>query len=491
MTERRAGFTLWIGRRDAPRHNSLEPMTMSGTKTRKGIVEACKGSDGRTYYRGRIKLADNSFARITLEDPQLHSKTGALDAVAAAQEIEDEGHAIYNAKIAKIAKNEATAADAAGETCDQFFKRYHAYAIELGQTNAKKKRTCWTKWIAPLIGPKPMVLVTKNDIEDIRDALDVAIAAWTKNGGKSSGKKGREISGKTATNVWTALTSSFKAATSSKRRDLRVLDGKPNPCLGVEPPGDSTSRKVRRKTFIYPREAVALLACKTIPRDWREVYAIALYTYLRPGELRVLTWSDVDFDAGHINITKAWDYQDEKIKPPKTANGVRSVPIEASLLPLLERMKEDAGEDSASALVVPRLSAFGEDHLAEQFRRHLKLAKVDRVELHTSTLTHVQGNFRSCRDTGITWLAMTGLGVDKMLRRAGHDDVNTTMGYVKLAEDLSGKLGTPFGPLPERLLESERSTFGSTLGKVPLFTTKQSAGGGIRTPDLARMKRPL
>ena len=47
---------------------------------------------------------------------------------------------------------------------------------------------------------------------------------------------------------------------------------------------------------------------------------------------------------------------------------------------------------------------------------------------------------------------MSGLGVDKICRRAGHDDVNTSMGYVKLAEDLSGDLGAPFGPLPADLV---------------------------------------
>ena len=63
----------------------------------------------------------------------------------------------------------------------------------------------------------------------------------------------------------------------------------------------------------------------------------------------------------------------------------------------------------------------------------------------------MQANFRSFRDSGITWLAMTGLGVDKIMRRAGHDTYDTTMGYVKLAEDLSGNLGGPLGPLPESL----------------------------------------
>lgn len=362
-------------------------------------------------------------------------------------------------------RNGAAVDVATAETANEWFGRYNAYQSELGQTDADKKRTRWEKWIAPIIGHKPMASVTRDDIEDVRDALDAAIEAW-KREGKSAGTKGRAISGKTAMNVWSCLTSSFKAAKNSKRRDLRALDGQPNPCADVEPPGDRDSRAVRRKTFVYPKEAIALLACEVIELEWREVYAVALFTYVRPGELRVLTWGDVDLQLGHVSITKAWDYRDEKIKPPKTRNGVRKVPIEATLAPLLRRMRE--GKDGGE-LVVPCLSVFGEDHLAEQWRKHLLVAGVERVELHASTRTHVQSNFRSCRDSGLTWLALAGVDVTKMMRRAGHDRVQTTMGYVKLAEDLTGDLGVPFPPLPAELVAGPES-----FGRVSEFRSPET-----------------
>jgi hypothetical protein len=34
-----------------------------------------------------------------------------------------------------------------------------------------------------------------------------------------------------------------------------------------------------------------------------------------------------------------------------------------------------------------------------------------------------------------------------MQRRCGHEDIETTNGYVKMAEDLSGTIGQPFPPL--------------------------------------------
>lgn len=477
---------------------------MAGGRARTGHVEPFRRVDGTVYYRARIHLADDS--RVRVDVPAKYTvaaggKTGLERAklwAHARQEREDETGELLAAKRAKEATAARQRAREGGETCDDWFARYVQYQRELGHTDATKKATRWKKWVSPILGPKRLAAVTRDDIEDVRDALDAAIDAWRR-AGKSSGKLGREISGKTAMNVWSAVTSAFRAATASKRRDLRVLADGVNPCLGVEPPGDKATRKARRKTFIFPREAIQLLACTAVPREWREVYTLALYTYLRPGELRVLTWNDVELELGHVSVTKAWDYDEGKIKPPKSRMGVRRVPIEPALAPLLERMRETARDErgaiDGAALVVPRLSAFGEDHLAEQFRRHLKVAKVLRPELHSSTVTHVQANFRSGRDSGITWLAMTGLGVDKIQHRAGHEHISTTLGYVKQAEDLTGELGAPFPPLPPGLLgeeePKEKPKSSAATRMAGILASKQGAGGGSRTPDLARMKRPL
>lgn len=421
---------------------------MADRNKRTGTIEPYRTAEGKTGYRGRVRLADGSRRSVDVPAKYSYSEDRARLYIAGAQEREDQtGELLADKNRRASAKivGAVTSSSPAGETCDEWIERFIKYQRELGMTDATKKRSRWMKWISPKIGAKPMTLVTRNDVEDIRDALDVAIAAWKRDGACKT-----TITGKTAMNAWSALTSSFRAATSGKRRDLRILDGKPNPCVGVEPPGDRDSRKARRKTFLYPKESALLLACEAISLEWREVYALALYTYLRPGELRVLTHADINLDDGVINVTKAWDYVDEKVKAPKTRNGVRRVPIDAQLMPLLRRMREEATD--LSAPIARHLVLYGEDHLAESFRKHLKLAGVDRAELHISTPTHVQSNFRSCRDSGITWLAMSGVSVDKIMRRAGHDHIQTTMGYVKLAEDLTGDLGEPFGPLPPSLL---------------------------------------
>jgi integrase len=255
--------------------------------------------------------------------------------------------------------------------------------------------------MAPRIGRKAIAGLTRDDVEDVRDALDAAVAARKRNGGRAG------LSGARARNIWNVLTCLMREACTSKRRELRVRAD--NPCATVQPP-DKTDPKT--KTFIYPVEFLKLVACEEVPLAWRELYAVACYLYLRPGELRALRWADVDFDAGVVRVTKAYDEDAQAIKPPKTRNGVRDVPIPTALVPLLKVMRERADADDDP--VVPLMAERCENLRSICLRRHCAHAKVTRSRLTEQTATTMKINFRSWRDTGITWLALAGVDVAKM-----------------------------------------------------------------------------
>jgi hypothetical protein len=249
----------------------------------------------------------------------------------------------------------------------------------------------------------------------------------------------------------------------------------------VRPPerGGATS-----KCYAYPSEFLAIASCETIPLAWRELHALAAYTYLRPGELHVLTWADVDLADQKISVSKAWDYDGKCIKSTKTWE-TREIPIEPNLLPLLQQMKKRAGDDAV--LVVPALAQTPPDNVATITREHFKLAGCVRSRLYKQSRSERHIVFRSWRDAGCTWAIVRGDGIERVKGRAGHKEIDTTQRYIVEAENRGATFGAPFPPLPESLLEPTTASKSASKLKVPAWKAAKvladsSAREGSRTP---------
>ena len=301
--------------------------------------------------------------------------------------------------------------------------------------------------------------------ERMRDSLDTKIAAGSRE------REGRtyRFGWKRAWNAWALFTSACKAASRSKNKDLRVR--KDNPCLGVEPPdGGST----KQKQWLYPSELLALVSCEDVPLRWRQLYALAVYLYVRPNELRALQRKDVELDTGLVNVTKAWNFTKDEPKPyPKTAEGVRYVPIETALRPLLESLCEGLEPDDWVIASMPPAEDW-----AEKLRDHLKRAGVERSSLFEDSPTVKHITFYDCRASGITWRTLRGDDARVIQRAAGHRKYATTEGYVREASVFRGRVGDPFPSLPRSIVTPNRSLFSET-------PSKSSVPKGIRTPVTA------
>lgn len=413
-------------------------------RARTGTIEPVKDAAGKIYYRGKVRLLDGSRARVEIPEPKCFSKTAARDHVAYAQEVEDETHAIYNAIAKRRTKQQATVPGAEGETCDAWYERFMAYRrSEVG--NVDDDLHCWTKWIRPHIGSKPIRDVSPDDIENIRDALTAAVIAYEAAGNAKG--EGR-IAPKTAQNIWTALTTPFKyAATRKGPRELRVREPQGNPCLGIPPPRDGASKK---RQWCRPGEILAVIGSPEVPREWREAIAIDCYLHLRPGEIHELRIKDLDLASGEVRISRAYDERKQTVKAPKTLEGIRTVTIPATLLPLLERIARDG---KAEDRVAPIVAATEEYFRAGLFRGFLRAAGVKRDELYVETPTHLMIDFRSLRDTGITWRFLAGHRAEVVQREAGHDQIATTLGYAKEVHSRGGRFGEPFPALPADLID--------------------------------------
>lgn len=425
---------------------------------RTGTVE--RRHDGT--WTGRVVLEDGAKSpRFDLPDG---NEKQARAYVAKVQAHEDLTGELYRAKLARVRK--AGKAPASEETTDAWFARYVG-GKACGASYRATSGHQWRKWVSPVIGAKPVGSLTRDDLELVRDELDAAIASGM-------------LRTKTAANVWGLVTSAMCAAGNAKDRSLRVHvvpSGSPGLHAGILPP---TRGESRRRPWLYPVEWSTLMASEAVPLVWRRVYAVALYTGLRPAELRVLTWGDVDLDARTVSVSKAWDEAARKVKAPKTSAGQRTFPLVGALVPLLETMHGEAGRHPG-ALVVPDL-ARAEERIAPKFRAHLRAAGVTRARLFAENGTEERADFRSCRDTFATWCALEGLATSSLQRRMGHESPVTTDAYVKQAEDVTrGAIGEPFPSLAILFGGDSARDSARDGAKGPLLPRFLRGVDGIRT----------
>jgi integrase len=113
---------------------------------------------------------------------------------------------------------------------------------------------------------------------------------------------------------------STQSAHRSWRRALIRADVLVDPTLGLALPAPRGGRD----RIAPPAEAKGLLAALH-PED-QVVWATALFAGLRRGEIRGLSWGDVDFAGGLIRVEQSWDDRVGPIEPKSTA-GRRRVPL--------------------------------------------------------------------------------------------------------------------------------------------------------------------
>jgi integrase len=327
---------------------------------------------------------------------------------------------------------------------------WHDYFEHRAARGLTPVKVMYTAHILPVLRDKHPRDWTKTDCERVRDALDQKIRAgfWE-----------REIEGRTiryrfgwkrAWNVWALFTSACKEASNSKEKTLRVRED--NPCRDVKPPDRGVSKQ---KQWLYPTEFSRLMRCDAVPARWRTLYAVLTYAYVRPNELKALRRRDIELDTGLINVTRAWDF-DQNIEKanPKTAAGVRFVPIEVELMPLLRQLCEGIEPD---AYLFPTLPP--PEDWADTFRDHLRRAGLERTKLFENSLTVKNITLYDLRATGITWRTLRGDDARLIQRAAGHEKYATTEGYVREAAVFKGRIGDPFPSLPEQFRSRVPITF--------------------------------
>lgn len=169
------------------------------------------------------------------------------------------------------------------------------------------------------------------------------------------------------------------------------------------------------------------------------LYATAVYTGLRSGELAALRWSDVSLPRRMITVQRSHD--------GPTKNGrTRHVPIVGTLLPILT----DWRKQNPSELVFPNRD--GNQHAPSarifQERLHMVLDSAGFERPKSGRNVHAL-HFHSLRHTFASHWAMSGGDMWKLQRILGHQSIDMTMRYSHLCPDAFAADYDRFGPAPQ------------------------------------------
>jgi integrase len=314
--------------------------------------------------------------------------------------------------------------DEALETCGEYFERWTESRRRTGIRTTADERGRWRKWLAPHLAVKPMARVATRDLELVVSSLDQDVRAG-------------KLAWKTAIHVWGLVTKMFDDAVRSKDQSLRAR--KDNPASAIRGPDRGHDKAA---AFLFPSELVTLLSCQAVPLARRRLYALAVYLGARAGELYALEWTDIREAEGYVHVHRAQDRHTKKLKPTKTGI-TRRVPIEPTLRPLLEAMRDEC--DGLGRVVTAPLW-----NMADILRADLQKAGVARADLFADDETRRPLDFHDLRHTYGTWRAIRGDDVIKIRFAMGHTDLETTQRYINEAQVFdTDHFGVPFGPLRE------------------------------------------
>ncbi len=381
-----------------------------------------EGAGSRGHWRALVELADGKVVEVD-------------------ERATDQAHALERARtLAARARADGITADTApaptnlSTWCD----RWTAAKRAKGQ-NASSVISHLRTHVVPHFGAdRDPRTISRREVEQLVQKLDALVDAG-------------ELRWKSAINVWGTVTKLFDDMVRGKLLELRTRDD--NPCRDVRGPDRGVDTE---KVHLYPAEFLALAACVDVPLFRRRYYAIAIFNYLRPGELEALRWEDVDLEREAIQIRRAVRRVDDTEKAPKAGRARLPFNLEPALVPLLVAMRAEVGEDAATGRIFGDLG--DERELARKLREDLLAAGVERHELHHASIDPPREwmTMHDLRTTGITWMACRGDPPLEIMARAGHANLEQTQEYIDAAALLRRGYGAPFPPLPPSLLGAPR-----------------------------------
>lgn len=156
---------------------------------------------------------------------------------------------------------------------------------------------------------------------------------------------------------------------------------------------------------------------RKLEHPWYPIWALALLTGMRNGELYALLWKDVDWERGLLTVSKSYNGRLKCVKSPK-AGYWRAVPISSELRALLLELKTAAGD---RPYVLPRMWKWTIGFQASELRKFCIGIGLPSVRFHA---------LRACFATQLIRNGVPPIQIQKI---CGWKDLKTMQRYIRLA----------------------------------------------------------
>lgn len=189
-----------------------------------------------------------------------------------------------------------------------------------------------------------------------------------------------------------------------------LIDRNPTPAMKFRV-GDKM-----KQVLTIEQVKILLTQAKIMDVEWYPIWATALYTGMRNGELYALTWDKVDLNLRQIKVDGSWNKFDG-FKDTKSGDD-RLVEIAPELLYILKELYLKTKE---TGFVLPRVDKWDRGEQARELRMFLMGLGLPRIRFH------------DLRATWATIMLSKGIEPIKVMIMGGWKDLKTMQFYIRRA----------------------------------------------------------
>jgi integrase len=197
-----------------------------------------------------------------------------------------------------------------------------------------------------------------------------------------------------------------------------------NPCTDAAKP-----RVVKKEMKAWDAEQARRFLAAAEGDRLHALYVVALHTGMRRGELLALRWSDVDFEAGVVQVQRSLSEVRGVLAPksPKTTRGRRRIDLSRCALDALHEHRKRMlaeGRDVKTGIVFCSENGTwmrGSNLTRRSFPRLVRLANRQGAD----PLPQIR--FHDLRHTAASLLLAAGVNVKVVSERLGHESIEITL----------------------------------------------------------------